>query len=243
MTSDTDMLSRSARCNRRAPRSGSRRTDATVEGLTVLDAVGPYEVLSRLPGASVTTVGLDAGAVRNERGSLAIMADATIAEVDETDVLVVPGGIATRDLVNDSRLVSWLGRVHETTEWTASVCTGSLLLGAAEILERRDATTHWLQLERLRDFGARPSDERVVVQGKVLTAGGVSAGIDMGLTLAALIAGNDIAQAIQLSIEYDPRPPFDAGNARTAPPEIRCSRTKARGPPGTRCRAGRLASI
>ena len=188
---------------------------------TALDAVGPYEVLSRLPGARVRFVAVAPGALSTDNGMLALVAEASLDEVPEPDVVMVPGGIGSRAALSDEVLVGWLRKAHETTRWTTSTCTGSLLLGAAGILEGLEATTHWSVLEMLERFGARPSRERVVEQGKVITAAGVSAGIDMALTLAARIAGDDVAQAIQLGIEYDPQPPFDSGSVEKAPAHIR----------------------
>jgi transcriptional regulator GlxA family with amidase domain len=190
------------------------------DGMTMLDAVGPYEVLSRIPEAEIIVAAKIPGEVRNDMRSFALVADRWLDDIRDADVLVVPGGTATRALVYDQQLVEWIRAIHHTTTWTTSVCTGSLLLGAAGALEGLQATTHWLELDRLREFGATPSNERVVVQGKVITAAGVSAGIDMALTLAALLAGDQVAQAIQLSIEYDPQPPFRAGSPATAPPDV-----------------------
>lgn len=187
---------------------------------TALDAVGPYEVLSRLPGARVRFVAAQAGPVRTETRMLTMLADAAYEEVPRPDVVLVPGGVGNRVLLGDDRLLGWLRDAHEHTAWTASVCTGSLLLGAAGILDGLEATSHWAELETLRRFGARPVKRRVVQQGKVMTGAGVSAGIDLALTLAARIAGDELAQAIQLGIEYDPQPPFAAGSADSAPPEI-----------------------
>ena len=187
---------------------------------TALDAIGPYEVLSRLPGARVTFVGKTTGPVRSDNGMLAVTADATLADMPAPDVLVVPGGYGTRALLEDEEMLSWIRRAHETTTWTTSVCTGSLVLGAAGILEGKRATSHWVYREALREYGAEPVAERVVRDGKVLTAAGVSAGIDMGLVLAAEIAGEDVAKAIQLGIEYDPAPPFDSGSPEKASPEL-----------------------
>jgi len=133
---------------------------------------------------------------------------------------VMPGGFGTRAQIADEAQVEWLRAAHEHTTWTTSVCTGALMLGAAGILRGLDATTHWTELETLRDYGATPTLQRVVMQGKVVTAAGVSAGIDMGLTLAAHIAGDEVAQMIQLGIEYDPQPPFDAGSPAKAPAAI-----------------------
>lgn len=187
---------------------------------TALDAVGPYEVLSRIPGATVRFVASEPGPKRTETRALAITADASLAEVPEPEVVMVPGGLGTRDLMDDEEILGWLRHAHAHSQWTTSVCTGSLLLAAAGILKGVEATTHWLELETLSRFGARPVERRVVEQGKLITAAGVSSGIDMALTLAARIANADIAQAIQLGIEYDPEPPFDAGSTRSAPDRI-----------------------
>jgi transcriptional regulator GlxA family with amidase domain len=187
---------------------------------TALDAIGPYEVLSRLPGAEVKFIGTEVGPKRTETKMLAVCADAVLDELPHPEVIVVPGGYRTRELTRDERVLDWLRTAHETSQWTTSVCTGSLLLGAAGILDGLEATTHWTMLDALSEFGATPVSERVVEQGKVITAAGVSAGIDMALTLAARIAGDDYAQAIQLGIEYDPQPPFDSGSVAKARPEI-----------------------
>jgi putative intracellular protease/amidase len=189
--------------------------------VTALDAVGPYEVLSRLPGATVTFVAGEPGPKRTENGMLALTADKSLDELVDPDVIVVPGGYGTRVLMRDPELLEWLRRAHAQSEWTTSVCTGSLLLAAAGILDGLQATTHWLALGLLAEYGAEPvSDLRVVEQGKVITAAGVSSGIDMALTLAAHVAGEDYARAIQLGIEYDPQPPFDSGSPAKAGPEI-----------------------
>ncbi len=187
---------------------------------TALDAVGPYEVLSRLPGASVEFVAAEPGALRTDNGMLALTADRSYADVPSPDVLVVPGGIGTRALIDDEPTLEWIRGVHETSTWTSSVCTGALLLGAAGVLDGLEATTHWAAMDYLERFGARPTSRRVVEQGKVVTAAGVSSGIDMALLLAARIAGDDVAQVIQLYIEYDPEPPFDAGSLDSAPDRV-----------------------
>jgi putative intracellular protease/amidase len=187
---------------------------------TALDAVGPYEVLSRLPGARVRFVAHEAGPVSTETRMLTLVAEARFEDVPSPAVLVVPGGIGTRSLLDDERLLSWIRGVHETSDWTTSVCTGSLLLAAAGILAGLDAATHWGAWADLGRLGARPTARRVVEEGTIITAAGVSAGIDMALTLAARIAGDDIAKAIQLEIEYDPRPPFDAGSPEAAGEDI-----------------------
>lgn len=188
--------------------------------LTALDAVGPYEVLSRLPEATVHFIAAEPGPKRTETKMLALLADRALDELPHPDVIVVPGGFGTRPLMHDGMMLSWLRSAHETSAWTTSVCTGSLLLAAAGILDGLQATTHWNSLERLREYGATPVSERVVEQGNVITAAGVSAGLDMALLLAARIAGDDLAQAIQLWIEYDPQPPFDSGSMAKASAEI-----------------------
>ena len=190
------------------------------ERFTALDAIGPYEVLSRLPGAHVTWLAHEPGLVRTDNGMLALEATAAFEDLPAPDVVVVPGGVGTRDLLGDDRILAWLRRAHETSSWTTSVCTGSLLLAAAGLLDGMEATTHWAARDLLERLGARYVERRVVQHGKIFTAAGVSAGIDMALTLAARIAGDTVAQAIQLYIEYDPQPPFDAGSVAKAGPEI-----------------------
>jgi len=190
------------------------------EGLTALDAVGPYEVLSRIPDATVIFVATSVGMKRTDQGSLGLYADADVAEVPHCDVILVPGGPGVEEAAQDERLLAWVRAVDKTSVWTTSVCTGALVLGAAGLLRGRRATTHWLSVERLAGLGAVWDASRVVTDGKYMTAAGVSAGIDMALTLAAHLAGETVAQAIQLSIEYDPQPPFQAGNSTDAPPGI-----------------------
>ena len=187
---------------------------------TALDAVGPYEVLSRLPDSKLTFVGYEVGPVRTDNERLAMHADAVFEDIPEPEVIVVPGGWGTRALLDDERILSWLRHAHEHSQWTTSVCTGSLLLGAAGVLDGLEATSHWLELDTLSEFGASPTGRRVVEQGKVITSAGVSSGIDMGLTLAAKIAGEEFAKTIQLLIEYDPEPPFDSGSPDKAEPEL-----------------------
>jgi putative intracellular protease/amidase len=188
------------------------------DDFTALDAIGPYEVLSRV-GGRVRFVARAAGPVRTDNGMLQVVAEAPMAAVEAPDVVVVPGGVGTRALTEDPFWIAWLQRVHATTTWTTSVCTGSLLLGAAGILDGLRATSHWLELETLRRYGAEPTGERVVEQGKVITAAGVSSGIDMALTLAARLAGDERAKAIQLVLEYDPQPPFDCGSVQKSDPQ------------------------
>jgi putative intracellular protease/amidase len=186
---------------------------------TALDAVGPYEVLSRLPGADVVFVAEQAGPVQTDTRALTLVAERPLAEVDGCDVVVVPGGPGTRQMLEPQPLHDWLRAIDATTQWTTSVCTGALLLGAAGLLDGLEATTHWSAFDTLASLGARPTERRVVPQGKVVTAAGVSAGIDMALWLAAQIAGDEVAKAIQLGIEYDPQPPFDSGSTAKAAPE------------------------
>jgi transcriptional regulator GlxA family with amidase domain len=188
--------------------------------ITALDAIGPYEVLSRLPRTRVHFLALEPGLVRTENGMLALCADGTLSSLQHPDVIVVPGGFGTRALMKDEQVLAWLRTAHESSQWTTSVCTGALVLAAAGILDGLEATTHWLLLDKLGELGARPVSRRVVEQGKVITAAGVSSGIDMALTLAARIAGEDMACAIQLAIEYDPEPPFDSGSAAKASAEV-----------------------
>jgi len=187
---------------------------------TALDAVGPYEVLSRLPEANTVFVAERPGPVTNDMGTLTLVAAASFEEITLPDVVVVPGGPGQVEQSAGGPLVDWLRTVDPTTTWTTSVCTGALILGAAGLLEGRRATTHWLATDRLPTYGAIHSADRVVTDGKYVTAAGVSAGIDMALTLAAEIAGVEIAKGLQLLIEYDPQPPFDAGSVQSAPSSV-----------------------
>jgi putative intracellular protease/amidase len=188
--------------------------------LTALDAIGPYEVLSRLPDATVTFVAERPGPKRTDTDRLALVADASLAELAAPDIVLVPGGPGQKALMSAGPVHDWLRAAHETSTWTASVCTGSLILAAAGLLEGKRATSHWLALEELGRLGAEAVGGRVVFDGKIVTAAGVSAGIDMALALAARVANEQVAQAIQLGIEYDPQPPFDAGSPQKAPTEI-----------------------
>jgi putative intracellular protease/amidase len=190
------------------------------EGLTALDAIGPYETLSRVPGTTVTFVAAEPGLKRTDTGYLGVMADASLAELARPEVVVVPGGPGQIPVMSHEPTLEWLRAAHAHTQWITSVCTGSLILGAAGLLEGKRATSHWMWVEMLPGFGAEIADERVVVDGRIITAAGVSAGIDMGLTLASRLAGEKTAQAIQLAIEYDPDPPFDSGSVAKASPEV-----------------------
>jgi len=200
------------------------------DGVTALDAVGPYEVLRFLPGTETRFVASEAGLKRaapgpgsddgTGPGALALMADYALADVPHPDVVLVPGGPGEEVARSDPHVLAWLREAHRTARWTTSVCTGALTLAAAGLLDGVDATTHWASLDELGALGARPVVERVVVRGKLVTAAGVSAGIDMALRLVAMEAGDDVAQAIQLVLEYDPQPPFDSGSPAKAPPGI-----------------------
>lgn len=184
------------------------------DGMTALDAVGPAQVLAFLPGSALCWTSPDPGPKRTDAG-MSIVATHPLRDVLAADIVLLPGGLDVRPVMADTRVLDWLRTAHATTQWTTSVCTGALVLGAAGLLEGRRATTHWAMLDRLAKFGATPLSERVVVDGKIVTAAGVSAGIDMALRLAARLAGDTVAQAIQLGIEYDPQPPF-AGSPQTA---------------------------
>jgi transcriptional regulator GlxA family with amidase domain len=190
------------------------------DGITALDAIGPYEVLGRPPGWEVEFVGKARGEVRTDSGSLGLNADRSLDEVEQTDIVLVPGGKGNRQLLEDEEVLGWVQRLDRQSTWTTSVCTGSLVLGAAGLLQGRRATGHWLFLEHLSAYGAEPVRERWVEDGKLITAAGVSAGIDMALHLVGREAGAEVAQAVQLGIEYDPSPPFDAGAPHKAPAEI-----------------------
>ncbi|MFI9766714.1 DJ-1/PfpI family protein [Streptomyces sp. NPDC052415] len=187
---------------------------------TALDAVGPYETLGRLPDAETVFVAERTGPVRSDTGNLALTADRTLAEVPGPDIVIVPGGPGQTPQMENTALLDWLRAADATSTWTTSVCTGSLLLAAAGLLRGRRATSHWLALDHLKRFGAEPTGERVVFDGKYVTAAGVSSGIDMGLTLLGRIAGDEHAQAVQLLTEYDPQPPYDAGSPEKAPAHL-----------------------
>jgi transcriptional regulator GlxA family with amidase domain len=185
---------------------------------TALDAVGPYEVLQRIPHIDVTFIGHRRGEVRTENGMLGVSVDATFEEVPDPDVIVFPGGVGTRPLEHDEQVVEWVRRAHGTTRFTTSVCTGSLVLGAAGLLQDLTATTHWACYPELEAHGAVPTAERVVehLDRRIITAAGVSSGIDMALRLVELLVDRTAAEGAQLMIEYDPQPPFDTGSRAKA---------------------------
>ena len=191
--------------------------------VTALDAIGPYEVLQRLPGATVTFVGERVGEVRTDNGFLGLVIDATFDDLPDPDVVVVPGGVGTRSLVDGAQPIhQWLRNAHETARFTTSVCTGSLVLAAAGLLDGLSATTHWGAYAGLERLGASPTGQRVVehLDERIITAAGVSSGIDMALRLSELLVDDTAAKAMQLMIEYDPEPPFDAGSVDKAGDEV-----------------------
>lgn len=190
------------------------------EGMTALDVIGPHEILCRLPEAQVYRVATHSGTILTDSGLL-LIADYSLPDVSSADILLVPGAGNATTLQKHPEILDWLRSIHKTTLWTVSVCTGSLILGAAGILSGLRATTHWAAFDRLQIWGALPTQVRIVEDGKVITAAGVSAGIDMALHVAAKMAGVAFAQAIQLGIEYDPSPPFDVGSPQKANPAIR----------------------
>lgn len=186
-------------------------------GFTALDFIGPYEILRSLPDAEMRFVWHQTGPIAADSAVLLVGATHTFDETPSPDVIVVPGGPATMEHCRDEVVLDWLRRAHQTTTWTTSVCTGSLLLAAAGLLEGRRATSHWSALPMLKAFGVMPvGDQRVVHEGKLVTAAGVSAGLDMAMWLAGEIAGEAKAKVIQLVIEYDPQPPFDSGHMSKA---------------------------
>lgn len=188
-------------------------------GMTALDAVGPHEILCRLPSCSVKRVAQSAGKINTDSG-LILNADYALADVLKGDILFIPGAGNATTLSKYPEILDWVRLIHANTTWTTSVCTGSLILGAAGILSGLQATTHWAALDRLTQFDAKPIQKRIVESGKVITAAGVSAGIDMALTLAAKISGETVAKSLQLAIEYDPEPPFDSGSPHKADPTL-----------------------
>jgi putative intracellular protease/amidase len=187
---------------------------------TALDIVGPFQTLVDVPGLDVFFIAETAGPVMDHTGRLTLNATYTFSEIEALDVVVVPGGFADRVLDENNAVVQFVKRIHPTTQWTTSVCTGSIFLAYAGILNGIAATTHWGSYDRLTALGAIATDQRVVHTGKIITAAGVSSGIDMGLVLVAQLAGEETAKAIQLAIEYDPQPPFDSGSPAKATPEL-----------------------
>jgi transcriptional regulator GlxA family with amidase domain len=185
---------------------------------TALDAVGPYEVLQRIPNFEVVFVGHERGEVRSENGMIGLSIDATFEDIAEPEVVVFPGGVGTRPLEHDAKVLDWVRQAHAGSRFTTSVCTGSVVLGAAGLLQGLTATTHWSCYSELAAHGAEPTPMRVVehLDERIITSAGVSSGIDMALRLVELLADRTAAQAAQLMIEYDPQPPFDCGSVDKA---------------------------
>jgi putative intracellular protease/amidase len=196
-----------------------RIVEVLFDGMTQLDFTGPHTVLSRLPKTEIIVASVDGGRVTSDGGL--VFADlARMADIDRCDLLFIPGGMAVTDIMNDAAFMTEFRRLGEGARYLTSVCTGSLVLGAAGFLKGRRAACHWAWRDMLPLFGAIPDDSRVARDGDIITGGGVTAGIDFALTLAAELAGDAWAQALQLNIEYAPAPPFNAGRPETAPPEI-----------------------
>lgn len=182
-------------------------------GLTALDAIGPYEILSRLPEANVKFVAKEKGVIVSDTHFLKLVAEYDISEIDKADILLIPGSVVgfIRE-IKDQNLLSWINKIDKTTTWTTSVCSGSIVLAAAGLLKEKKATSHWGAIHLLKNYGSIPTGQRYIQEGKIITAQGVSAGIDMSLYLASQIVGEEKAKAYQLFIEYDPKPPFNSGN-------------------------------
>jgi transcriptional regulator GlxA family with amidase domain len=189
------------------------------DDVNALDVVGPCELLSKIPDMVMKYVAKEPGP-KKTNVQLKLTADYALSDISKPNIIVIPGGQGIKSIIGDKEIINWITNCHKITKWTVSVCTGALLLGAAGILKGIKATTHWISLSSLENFGAKPQKQRVVTDGKVITCAGVSAGIDMALTLTGLIAGETTAQAIQLAIEYDPAPPFNSGSPDKAPKAI-----------------------
>ncbi len=189
------------------------------DNVNALDVIGPCQVVSSIPETTIKYVAVEPG-IKKTDAQVKVIADFSLEEVKNPDILLIPGGRGIYSVINDKNVVEWIIDCHKTTKWTVSVCTGALLLGVAGILKDLKATTHWVRLPCLKDFGSKPQKQRVVIDGKVITSAGVSAGIDMALVLTSLVAGETTAKAIQLALEYDPAPPFDSGSPDKAPKEI-----------------------
>ncbi|WP_409436034.1 DJ-1/PfpI family protein [Mycobacterium sp. SMC-14] len=195
-------------------------------GFTSLDFIGPYEVLRWLPDAQVRFVWHEPGPITADSGVLVVGATHSFDETPSPDVILIPGGMTTMEHARDEKLLDWVRAAHQTATWTTSVCSGSVILGAAGLLTGKRATSHWMALPALKTFGATAvGDERIVHEGDIVTGAGVSAGIDLGLWLAGQIGGEGRAKAIQLSVEYDPQPPFDSGHTSKASVQTKAAAT------------------
>lgn len=188
--------------------------------MTTLDAVGPTTILARIPGAKISYVGLQQGEVRSVQSKLGMSVDHDLASAPQSDIIIIPGGPGVRDLLDNQKVLNWLRSEYRSAKWIVSVCTGSLLLGAAGLLQGRKATTHWTAFDELRNFGAKPVSERIVIDGRLAMGAGVSSGIDLALNLTSMLTDEETARAIQLKIEYDPQPPFRGGTPQKETAEI-----------------------
>ena len=189
------------------------------DNYTALDLVGPYEVLNKLPNSKIQLVGLEKKEYSDTYG-LKISADYSMDEISQADILLIPGGFGIDKLLNNPQIIEWIQQIDRSTKWTVSVCSGSLLLAQAGLLNGKNCTTHWRRKEQLRNYDVTVKDERYVQDGKIITSAGVSAGIDMAIYLVSKIAGDQTAKMIQLAIEYDPQPPFDCGSPDKIPQEM-----------------------
>lgn len=197
-------------------------------GFTALDFIGPYEVLRNLPGTEVRFIWHESRPITADSGVLIVGATHSFDETPTPDIVLVPGGMSTFEHARDEKLLEWVRHAHQGATWTTSVCSGSLILAAAGLLEGKRATSHWMMVPMLRTFGVTPvNDDRIVQEGRIVTAAGVSAGIDLGLWLAGEVGGEARARAIQLAIEYDPQPPFDSGHISKASAATRAAATAA----------------
>lgn len=195
-------------------------------GFTALDFIGPYESLRWLPDAEVRFLWHEPGPITADSGVLVVGATHSFDETPSPDLILIPGGMTTMQHARDGKLLDWVRRAHDTATWTTSVCSGSMILAAAGLLDGKRATSHWMALPALKTFGAAPvADERIVHEGDIVTCAGVSAGIDLGLWLAGRIGGEERAKVIQLSMEYDPQPPFDSGHMSKASAKTKAAAT------------------
>lgn len=197
------------------------------DNYTSLDVIGPYEVLSKIPGAEIILAGLQPGLYKDGKG-LRIFAGYSISDIPNPDIVLIPGGFGIDAILNNTQILEWLTEAHTTSKFTVSVCSGALLLGAAGLLKDAEAATHWNRKEQLKSYGARVVDKRYTRDGKIITSAGVSAGIDMAFYLVSLILGEKAAMMIQLGMEYDPQPPFDAGHPKKVSEEFLAEFTRKR---------------
>jgi transcriptional regulator GlxA family with amidase domain len=202
------------------------------DNFTALDVVGPYEVLSKIPNSKIYMVSVKSGLYKDVKG-LQISADFSLQDMRNPDILVIPGGLGIDSILDNQDIINWIQNSHRTSKWTVSVCSGALLLGSAGLLNDCKATTHWNRKNQLVKYGAILQNDRYVKDGKIVTSAGVSAGIDMSLFLLSLIVNVNFAKAVQLGMEYDPKPPFDSGSPEKAPKEI-LDKIKQSNPPNNK---------